>query len=344
MFRSIIAVLVALIVGAVAIIGNLFNFFRPPEPPPVTTTTITASTDAPTTSSTTSTTQEPEPNPIPVFSIAIHGIGPAQIIFNNDIAFAAGLEIVTMESTRNNNANPPVGTVETVTGLRLRDILHHVGLNLVTLETTSRLTIGTADNRPVIYGHDLFTDVDTILAWKVEGADGTITNLTTPRMFPKEARANMFPSQVTSLTLTRIPAFSITVDIGDGPVAFTNENVFAANMNIVVQPSRMIATPPREPETRTYTGVALRDILEYAGVDLTEIPDLATLSVNTYDNRPVELSYVKFMASTTLLSWFEDRNNDGNINVLTRPRIALEDDSAGLFAQHVINLTLNFNP
>jgi len=99
-------------------------------------------------------------------------------------------------------------------------------------------------------------------------------------------------------------------------------------------------------QPRTFTGVAIRDILENEGVVLADIPATATLTVTPYAGNPATVSYANFMAPTTILAWYEYNRTTNVNNELTRPRLAYGDASGvlwGAFTQQVVAITLYFN-
>jgi len=96
------------------------------------------------------------------------------------------------------------------------------------------------------------------------------------------------------------------------------------------------------PNNRTYTGVRLKDLLEYCGIDVNALPATATITAGTTDNRPVTYTYAEIMDNTTMVAWLEDRGG-GDVRDVSRfchPDSATTG-SAGRSAQNVNSLTIN---
>jgi len=144
--------------------------------------------------------------------------------------------------------------------------------------------------------------------------------------------------------LTRPPAIVVVEPRDPVTIAIDRGELMALYADTefeVVQQCHLEPSAGSTPSDRTYTGVALKDILADNGVDLADIPANATLEAVASDDESVTYTYEQFMAATTLLAWFEDKNNDGkNSDVI---RIALEDAEAGYFLKDVAGLTLDYN-
>ena len=109
-------------------------------------------------------------------------------------------------------------------------------------------------------------------------------------------------------------------------------------------------------QNRTFTGVAIRDILAHNGVDLNDISSTARLVLTTVNadgtvssNTPAThsiASYANFMAETTLLAWHEiNHDADDAETLMERPRLVFGDETEALwgqFAQRVTAITLYF--
>ena len=92
--------------------------------------------------------------------------------------------------------------------------------------------------------------------------------------------------------------------------------------------------------TRTYTGVSVRNILAWQGVNLNAIPSNAKLKVTASDGLTSELSRAEFMSTTTLLAWYEDRNEGKGTVLLDAPRLVFPSGLSGNYVQNVVSLGL----
>jgi len=144
--------------------------------------------------------------------------------------------------------------------------------------------------------------------------------------------------------LTRPPAIVVVEPRDPVTIAIDRDELmtlYAGTEFEVVQQCHLEPSAGGTPSDRTYTGVALKNILADNGIDLADIPENATLEAVATDDVSVTYDYELFMDETTLLAWFEDRNNNGSNSDVTR--IALKDASSGYFLQNVASLTLDYN-
>jgi len=144
---------------------------------------------------------------------------------------------------------------------------------------------------------------------------------------------------VLMLTLILVACGTSAMPSEDGVIPINRAELvaqFADSEFEIVQQSRLVDAIGRE-STRTYTGVAIRDILAQH-MDIYDIPPSATLLALSHDGLNVTYQFDQFMAETTLLAWYEDRYNDGNRVDVTR--IVVADGLAALFLRQVTSLTL----
>jgi len=115
---------------------------------------------------------------------------------------------------------------------------------------------------------------------------------------------------------------------------------FANSAHEVVQEINTVDGANR-PQNRTFTGVAIRDILAWQGVDLYTIDSNAVLNVGGSMLEPAV-----FLAPTTLLAWHEiNHDNDNAAAYLTNARLIFGDEQGmlwGAYRQNIIELTLEF--
>ena len=147
-------------------------------------------------------------------------------------------------------------------------------------------------------------------------------------------------SIVTTTTATTKAPFIIT-GIGRGDTMA----VFAGGAEEVTQLCKSTNSLGVATE-RTFTGVALKWVLEMNGVNLSEITPAATLVATAPHNdttRPdivVTFSYAEFMDDMTLLAWYQV--DGGNID-LDPMRIVLADALSGKFVTGPTSLALHYN-
>jgi len=182
-----------------------------------------------------------------------------------------------------------------------------------TRAATTAVTRSTVSSRPTFAGQTTTTRAQSITT--------TMVTITTTQ-------------QQTQPTVPQAPA-SIQVN----RAALVSQ--FAGTAQQVVQQAHMVDTIGRESH-RTYTGVAIRNILERNGVNLSAIPASATLRVAAADGAAVTLTHAEFMAPTTLLAWHEVRHSDNSSTDLANPRLVFPSGLSARFLQHVTTLTLTF--
>lgn len=138
----------------------------------------------------------------------------------------------------------------------------------------------------------------------------------------------------TTAVATTAPA-SVTIDISTAALMAA----FAGTANEVVQQIAPLDAIDRV-QSRTFTGVAIRDILAWQGVDLYSINN-ATLNVGGS-----VLQSAVFMAETTLLAWHEvNHDNDDASAYLTNARLIFGDEQGlrwGAYRQNIMEITLEF--
>jgi len=106
---------------------------------------------------------------------------------------------------------------------------------------------------------------------------------------------------------------------------------------------------------RTFTGIAIRDILVLYDVNLDCVPATAILTLTTvnaagdaHSNTPAThaiASPANFLAADTLLAWYEVNLDNDTSSLLERPRLVFGNDAAvlwGQFSQRVTAMTLTF--
>ena len=114
--------------------------------------------------------------------------------------------------------------------------------------------------------------------------------------------------------------------------------LFAGTEKEVTQNSIQTASPgSTSPPDRTYTGVALMEILKLNGVSLGDLTEAATLTIHGGGAKPgsVSYDYALFTADTSLIAWYENGSDVCRSCVL--------DGAAALFMKDVFQLILNYN-
>jgi|GEM_PF-2367130 len=150
------------------------------------------------------------------------------------------------------------------------------------------------------------------------------------------------PAATTTATTTTTAPTPITISVTVAALRAAFDN---ATYRVVQETNAFNAATPPVAQPRTFTGVAIRDILENEGIVLADIPTTATLTVTPDSGNPATVSYANFMAPTTILAWYEYNRNTSVNNVLLRPRLVFGDTSSalwGAFTQQIVSITLNF--
>ncbi|MCL2445367.1 MAG: hypothetical protein FWD06_01180 [Oscillospiraceae bacterium] len=165
----------------------------------------------------------------------------------------------------------------------------------------------------------------------------TIVTTTTVAETTTEVTTNTEATTTTTTTATTTAAPSPVV------IAISTEALmaqFAGTAQEAVQQIAPLDAIDRV-QSRTFTGVAIRDILAWQGVNLHNIGSTATLNVGGST-----LAADVFMAETTLLAWHEVNHNDDNAAInLTNARLIFGDEQGlrwGAYRQNITEITLEF--
>jgi len=96
------------------------------------------------------------------------------------------------------------------------------------------------------------------------------------------------------------------------------------------------------PNNRTYTGVKLKVLLDYCGIDVSTLPPGTQIIAGTSDSLPFTYEYEDLMDDSTMIAWLEDRGSGDirNVSRFCHPD-STSNGSAGRSAQNVISLTIN---
>jgi len=200
MIKNIWAFILAGIIAVFTFFGIRIGNFPPVETTTATTTAVSSS--------------QAEPA-IPAFSITVNLPGESPITFTNISAVDAGLTVVTMEMFYSNSVGSE--TTAEYTGLRIKDILAFLGVNMAELSAEATLTVGSGPTFTRNYAREYIVSDKTLLSWLrtdmvvVDGVTGGTTttpseSMLPPRLCPGDSTSSgNYVSAIDTITLN-IPA------------------------------------------------------------------------------------------------------------------------------------------
>ena len=176
--------------------------------PDATTTAPDATTTAPdvttTVPETTTESSTKAPNTIPAWSIIVEGVPAGPVTYTNEDAYEDDLAVDTINMVYYNTNTPPTRSEYDFTGVRLRDILGALGVDVDALGAAAFLTIECTDSYPApVYPRELIVSPNTLLAWtRYNPANGQTNDFSPPRLSPgDDERSTMYVSNVGTITL-----------------------------------------------------------------------------------------------------------------------------------------------